>query len=88
MPAARVFGKAIVFARQDILVDDPSRWTDAALADVPHAGERIGRGHPICTVLAAATDAARCGRALEAAAASIHRATAPRAGTGLRRGAA
>jgi uncharacterized protein len=88
VPAARVFGKAVVFARQDILVDDPSRWTDAALADVPHPGERIGRGHPICTVLAAAPDAARCIRALEAAAASIHRATAPRAGTGLRRGAA
>jgi predicted ATP-grasp superfamily ATP-dependent carboligase len=87
-PATRIVGKAIVFARHDLVVDQPRRWTDAELADVPHPGERILRGQPICTVLAAAPDAATCGRALEAAAASIYRACAKRAGTSLRRGAA
>lgn len=86
--AAGVFGKAIVYARQDVLVDDPARWIDAALADVPHAGERIRRGHPICTVLAAGVDGARCRQALEVAAAAIYRATGRPARSGLRRGAA
>jgi len=44
----------------------------AVVADVPHPGERIGRGHAICTVLADAADGGRCARALADAAAGIY----------------
>jgi predicted ATP-grasp superfamily ATP-dependent carboligase len=79
----RVHGKAIVFARRDVVVSDPSAWHAPTLADVPHDGERIGRGHPICTLLADDVDSERCLRALVAGAASVYRAVEPR-----RRGAA
>jgi uncharacterized protein len=72
---ARVHGKAIVFARRAIVVPGSGRWTRARIADIPHPGERIARGHPICTVLADAADAARCHRALAGAAAMIYRVT-------------
>jgi uncharacterized protein len=76
---ARVRGKAIVFARHTIVVPGAARWASPAVADVPRPGERIGRGHPVCTVLADAADGVRCHRALVAAAAAIYRATGRRA---------
>jgi predicted ATP-grasp superfamily ATP-dependent carboligase len=85
---ARTHGKAIVYARTDLVVGNPGAWTGAPMADVPHQGERIGRGHPICTVFAAEAGAGRCLRALRAAAAQVHRASAASAGAGERRGAA
>jgi len=75
----RVHGKAIVYARRDVVVTDPLAWRVPAIADVPHSGERIGRGHPICTLLADGPDAERCLRALVAGAAAIYRAVEPRA---------
>ena len=75
----RVHGKAIVYARRDVVVSDPLAWRVPAIADVPHSGERIGRGHPICTLLADGPDAERCLRALVAGAAAIYRAVEPRA---------
>lgn len=74
---ARVHGKAIVFARREIVVPG-GRWAGTRIADVPHRGERIRRGHPVCTVLADADDGAGCLRALAASAAEIYRATEPR----------
>jgi predicted ATP-grasp superfamily ATP-dependent carboligase len=75
----RVHGKAIVYARRDVVVSDPHAWRVPAIADVPHPGERIRRGHPICTLLADCPDAERCLRALVAGAAAIYRAIEPRA---------
>lgn len=75
----RVHGKAIIYARRDVLVSDPVAWRVPAIADVPHPGERIGRGHPICTLFADGPDAERCLRALVAGAAAIYRAVEPRA---------
>jgi uncharacterized protein len=46
-------GKAIVFAREDVLIGDSLRWLERGVRDVPHPGERIAAGRPICTVLAA-----------------------------------
>jgi predicted ATP-grasp superfamily ATP-dependent carboligase len=77
-PSGRVYGKAIVFARRDVVVPQ-GRWTRARIADVPHPGERIRRGHPICTVLADAADGPGCLRALGAAAGAVYRATEARA---------
>jgi predicted ATP-grasp superfamily ATP-dependent carboligase len=59
-----VHGKAIVFARRAARLGATRGWLDAWHADVPHSGERIARGHPICTVFAAGRDADACVRML------------------------
>jgi predicted ATP-grasp superfamily ATP-dependent carboligase len=46
-------GKAIVYATQETDVGDTSDWAARGIRDVPHPGERIAAGHPICTLLAA-----------------------------------
>ena len=51
--AADVFGKAIVFARHDVTCADTHTWlSDATVRDVPHPGEHIPAGRPVCTVFA------------------------------------
>jgi predicted ATP-grasp superfamily ATP-dependent carboligase len=68
-------GKAIVFARRDVILGDTRRWVDHdSYADIPHPGERIRRGHPICTVFARASEAPGCHRLLLRRAASVYRA--------------
>ena len=68
---AHTVGKAIVFARRDVVVGDTSEWLSLpahpalpALRDIPHPGERIAAGHPVCTVMAIGTDHATCQAAL------------------------
>jgi predicted ATP-grasp superfamily ATP-dependent carboligase len=69
-----VLGKAVVFARRGVALGDTRAWLrDPAIADVPHPGERIPRGRPICTVFASGDDADTCLRALAARAAAIYR---------------
>ena len=53
-------GKAIVFAKRDVVIGDSRSWIDAGICDVPHAGERIDAGRPVCTVFASGRDAAIC----------------------------
>jgi predicted ATP-grasp superfamily ATP-dependent carboligase len=78
-----VHGKVIVFARRDVIMGDTRRWLAKTwLADVPHPGERVLQGRPICTVLATATDAKACRRLLMRRAATIYRIA-----SGRRRGA-
>ena len=61
LSAARVHGKAILFAREDVTVGDTSGWlADSSVRDVPHAGDQIVAGQPICTVLAVGSDVADC----------------------------
>ena len=74
-PTRDVLGKAVVFARHDGVVDDPRRW-DVELADVPHPGERIAAGRPICTVFARGRDGDACAAALSAAAERVYRGVA------------
>jgi predicted ATP-grasp superfamily ATP-dependent carboligase len=58
-------GKAILFARTAVTVGDTRPWlADATLHDVPHSGDRIAAGRPICTIVADAADAAGCYAAL------------------------
>ena len=72
---ASVQGKAIVFARRNVVLGDTRPWLGQGwFADVPHPGERIGRGRPICTVFATGKDAAACYRSLVRRAASVYRA--------------
>ena len=55
-----VSGKAVVFARRTVTITESSRWTALAVADVPHPGQRIARGRPICTVFAEGRHADEC----------------------------
>jgi uncharacterized protein len=79
-PPARIVGKAVVFARRNVMVGDTQRWllTDT-VADVPHAGERIGRGHPICTVFGQGSGIEACRRMLLRRAEWVYRSLEPRA---------
>ena len=63
--AMTAVGKAIVFARDEVTMGDTRSWlADATVRDVPHPGERIAAGHPICTVFAQGTNAESCHAAL------------------------
>jgi predicted ATP-grasp superfamily ATP-dependent carboligase len=73
-----VLGKAVVFARRDVTLRETRGWLrDPAIADVPHPGERIPRGRPICTVFASGRNAGACLRALGSKAGAIYRAAEP-----------
>jgi uncharacterized protein len=48
-------GKAVVFATEDVAIGDSVRWLERGVRDVPHPGERIAAGRPICTVVTTAT---------------------------------
>jgi predicted ATP-grasp superfamily ATP-dependent carboligase len=79
LPAARVglervCGKAIVFARKNLVMGDTYPWLDdRTLADIPHPGEKIRRGSPICTVYGSGDDTDLCYERLVARAAAVHR---------------
>ena len=54
-------GKAIVFAREDIVVGDIRGWLeDPSVRDIPREGDHIATGQPICTVFAVGSDEADC----------------------------
>ena len=77
-PARGVLGKAVVFARREVTLRETRGWLrDPAIADVPHPGERIPRGRPICTVFASGRNTGACLRALESKAGAIYRAAEP-----------
>ena len=52
-------GKAVLFATEDVIVGDSVRWLERGVRDVPHPGERIAAGRPICTVRGDGRDAGR-----------------------------
>ena len=65
-------GKAIVFARHDVTCGDTRRWlADASVRDVPHPGEQIPSGRPVCTIFARGHDDASCYAALAERAAQL-----------------
>jgi predicted ATP-grasp superfamily ATP-dependent carboligase len=49
--------KLVLFAPRDLRAPDPGWWPAGLVRDVPHAGESIKRGEPVCT-LVSATDGA------------------------------
>jgi uncharacterized protein len=55
-----VHGKAVVYARESVLVGNVAPWLEAGWRDVPHPGDVIRRGHPICTVLASGRSRPDC----------------------------
>ena len=66
-------GKAIFFALHDLQVGDTSRWPAQGIRDVPHPGEQIKAGHPVCTLLATGATSATCLRRLYSKAARLRR---------------
>ena len=69
-PAA---GKAVVFAAADLTVPDTSEWVARGIRDVPHPGERIAAGRPICTLVATGGSPEAVLADLEARAAALRR---------------
>lgn len=60
-PLPATHGKAIVFAREDVVARNTRAWLDdPGIRDVPHDGDRIEAGQPICTVLATGSDEQDC----------------------------
>jgi len=71
--ATAVSGKAIVFARHDVTCGDTAAWLgDSTVRDVPHPGEHIPAGRPVCTIFANGADAEACHRALIARASRVY----------------
>ena len=80
-PVTEVHGKAVVFARGPVEVPDTTAWLgDPSVADVPHPGERIDAGRPVCTVFATAPSVAECFDALVTRAGQVYAAGARPAG--------
>jgi uncharacterized protein len=67
----RAAGKAVLFATEDVVVGDSERWLDRGVRDVPHPGERIAAGRPICTVVTTAATPGDALAELEAEAARL-----------------
>jgi predicted ATP-grasp superfamily ATP-dependent carboligase len=66
-------GKAILFAREEVAVGDTRPWlSDRTVRDVPHPGDYIAAGRPVCTVYAEATSATACHAALVARAERVY----------------
>jgi uncharacterized protein len=47
--------KLVLYADRDLRAPDPGWWPEGLVRDVPHAGEEIKRGAPVCTLISAAT---------------------------------
>jgi predicted ATP-grasp superfamily ATP-dependent carboligase len=55
------FGKAVLFAPVTLVMPDTTAWLeDPDVRDIPHSGETIPRGHPVCTIFATASDDLSC----------------------------
>jgi len=64
-------GKAVLFATEDVRAPDASAWVARGIRDVPHPGEPIAAGHPICTLVATGRAPEAVLAALEARAAAL-----------------
>jgi uncharacterized protein len=67
----RAAGKAVLFATEPVVIGNSERWLERGVRDVPHPGEQIAAGHPICTVVAADTTPERALAGLEEQAARL-----------------
>ena len=58
-------GKAVLYARQPLVLGDTTRWLeDDDVRDIPAPGEHVGQGSPICTIFASGRTSALCYAAL------------------------
>lgn len=54
------YGKGILYTEKDVRPGDTSSWGRQAIADIPHSGEEIPTGAPVCTLLAQGTSPEAC----------------------------
>ena len=87
---SHAIGKAIVYARRDVVVGDTRRWLDKtdkggfrAIRDVPAQGSSIRTGEPVCTVFPTGSSAEICHVALVRRAQDIYWSLDKRGGGGL-----
>jgi len=59
-PASGYYGKAVVYARRAITTQCTDGWFERGRRDIPHAGQHVAAGHPLCTVLARGADREAC----------------------------
>jgi uncharacterized protein len=50
--------KLVLFADRDLVTPDPGWWPEGLVRDIPHAGETIKRGAPVCTLVSNGADVA------------------------------
>lgn len=74
---ADVWGKAIVYATRTVAAPDTTEWLARGVRDVPHPGEVIRAGQPICTVIASGSTRPACEAGLRSETARIRAACAP-----------
>ncbi len=48
--------KLVLFADRDLATPDPGWWPKGLVRDIPHAGETIKRGAPVCTLVSDRAD--------------------------------
>jgi predicted ATP-grasp superfamily ATP-dependent carboligase len=77
-PAGGAAGKAVLFATEDVVIGDSAGWLERGVRDVPHPGERIAAGHPICTLVVVAATAQDVVDELERQAARLRAELEPR----------
>jgi uncharacterized protein len=65
-------GKGIVYARRAVVAPDTEDWLGRDMRDVPFPDQRIGAGHPVCTVLARGRERQACLARLFSAAAAVY----------------
>jgi uncharacterized protein len=75
--------KAVLFATDAVAVGDSERWLERGVRDVPHPGERIAAGRPICTVVAEAATPGEALAQLEDQAARLRAELAPAVGVAV-----
>lgn len=68
-------GKAILFAADTLVFHNPRWWYERGARDLPHEGEQIGRGRPVCTVFSRGRSRAECYDGLISAAAEVRSAS-------------
>jgi predicted ATP-grasp superfamily ATP-dependent carboligase len=51
VPENPSFGKGILYTLEDVRLGDTSTMTELDIADIPHPGEEIPAGSPVCTLL-------------------------------------
>jgi predicted ATP-grasp superfamily ATP-dependent carboligase len=54
------YGKGIIYATHDIKIKDTQTWGSIGLADIPHKGEEIPAGAPVCTILRESSEIDTC----------------------------
>jgi uncharacterized protein len=71
-------GKAIVYARRSVAITASLAWMERGIRDLPHPGDVIKKGRPICTVLARSASRSGCLAALRAAEEEVVKECVPR----------